>query len=71
MNVTSCIISGGKFGGGASVPITGNTANSSVSGAPTVNTIYSMSCQNSATGESTNAGLQITVTNPGRTETNL
>ncbi len=73
-NVSSCTMSGGAFGNQSTVSVNGSsdTAIGSTQDAPTQNTVYTITCYgtNTYTSVSSSANVSVTVSNPGRSETN-
>ncbi|MDR3582183.1 MAG: hypothetical protein P4L67_02820, partial [Candidatus Pacebacteria bacterium] len=73
VKVSSCTLSGGGFGTSSIVSVAGdNTAKGSTTDAPTANTFYTISCYGTGSYSSATATaqVQVSVTNPGRNETN-
>jgi hypothetical protein len=72
-NVSSCTLSGGGFGSSSIVSVNGDsTAKGTTTDAPSANTFYTISCYGtgSYSAVTSSATTEVTVTNPGRTETN-
>ncbi len=67
-------MSGGTFGNQSTVSVNGSTdtATGSTQDAPTQNTIYTISCYgtNTYSSVSSSANVTVSVSNPGRSETN-
>ncbi len=71
-NVSSCMLSGGRFATGTPIAFTGTTLNGSATDTPSTNTTYSITCNgtNAFSSVSSSANVTVTVTNPGVHETN-